>query len=98
MHASNRSAGRTIISNMTGLKMTIVDDHIKRLKDDGRIRLVVNGVFEPVEITQDRAISSTVVPGGGVKLEIGDVCIDLTPRECRNLVAVVGGHVLLFGR
>jgi hypothetical protein len=48
MHATKRSITRQALSDMTGLKLTLVDDHVKRMRSDGRLRLVINGVFEPV--------------------------------------------------
>lgn len=95
---TNRAASRQIISNMTGLKMSIVDDHIKRMKDDGKLRMVVNGVYEPSEeFKEDRPVSMTFYKGG-CKLEIGDVCIELTMREARNVSLASGGVGLQFGR
>ncbi len=95
--AANRQASRRAICDCTDLPMTIVDDHVKNLKDDGLIRLVVNGIFEPVEQAPDRAVSGTMVPNGRYKLEVGDTCLDLTLREARA-VAVATGGVLLLGR
>lgn len=96
---TNRAATRQVISNMTGLKMTIVDDHVKRMKDDGKLISPVNGVFEPVEDAPvDRAVSITYLSNGRVKLEIGDDCLDLTMREASNVGAATAGAGLKFGR
>ena len=96
--ASNQQATRKAISEATGLRMTIVDDHIKKLKADELIQLVINGVFEPVVRAKDRPVSGTIVPNGGYKLEIGDICLDLTLREARNVGLLTGGLGLQFGR
>jgi hypothetical protein len=95
---AGRQASRQAVCDFTGLKMTIVDDHVKNLKDDGMIRLVVNGIFEPVDQTPDRAVSGTIVPNGRYKLEIGDTVLDLTLREARNVGLLTGGLGLLQGR
>lgn len=95
--AANRQASRKAISDCTDLPMSIVDDHVKNLKDDGLIRLVVPGIFEVVDQRMDRAISGTIVPEGGYKLEIGDQVLDLTLREARNIALITGG-VLALGR
>ena len=97
---ANRVSTRQVIAEITGLKMSIVDDHIKRMKDDGRIRMVVNGVFEPIEaVREDRAVSATFMPDGlVVKLEIGDNVIDLSLREGRMAATALGGIGLQFGR
>lgn len=91
----NRQASRRAICDMTGMSMTVVDDHVKNLKEDGLIRLVVNGIFEPVDTSPDRAVSGTIVPHGKFKLEIGDQVLELTLREARNVAMVTGGTVLL---
>ena len=96
---TNRVCSRQVISQVTGLKLTIVDDHIKRMRDDGKLRLVVNGIVEPMEdAPPDRAVSVTYLPKGGVKLEIGDLCIDLTLREAKNVGAATAGIGFQFGR
>jgi hypothetical protein len=81
--AANRQASRKAICDYTDLPLSIVDDHVKNLKDDGVIRVVVAGIFEPVDQTPDRPISGTMIPNGLYKLEIGDMVIQLTMREAR---------------
>jgi hypothetical protein len=94
---ANRQASRKAVSDYTDLSMSVVDDHIKNLKADEVIRMVVPGIFEPVDQNPDRAVSGTFLPGGLYKLEVGDLVIQLTLREARS-VAVVTGGVLLLGR
>lgn len=72
----------------------VVDMHIRRLREDGKIRLVVNGVFAPTKIRPDRAVSFTRVPGGDSVLEIGDVVIKLSAGEIRNVICMMGGIAL----
>lgn len=86
---------RRAICDCTDLPMTIVDDHVKNLKDDGEIRMVVPGIFEPVDQTPDRAVSGTMVPNGRYKLEVGDTSLDLTLREARAVAVATGGGLLL---
>lgn len=89
---------RQRLSDITGLKMIIVDDHISRLKEHGVIRSPVAGIFELVDTTPDRAISVTAMPRGSFKIEIGDdVCQALTPREALALSKLLGGVALAFG-
>lgn len=97
--ATNRIASRQIISNMTGLKMTIVDDHIKTMIADHRLRRVVNGIVEPMEdAALDRSISVTYLASGGIKFEIGDECLYLTFREAVNVEAALAGAKIRMGR
>lgn len=82
----HRPASRQNIAKITGMKMSQVDDCVKRLRDDGKILLVAPGLFEPVPIwPEDRAISKTVLPTGLTKIEIGDKYLELTPHEVRTL-------------
>jgi hypothetical protein len=98
LHVVSRIASRQVISQMTGMKMAIVDDHIKSLRDKGKIRTVVNGIFEPIfPEVQGRAVSVTTTSDGKVKLEIGDQVLDLTMREARDVGASTAGFAILFG-
>jgi len=95
-----RSATRRVIVEATNLPLTVVDDRVKLLKTLGRIQLAggnVAGIYEPTEDRrEDRAISSTILPTGRVKLEIGDTVLDLSMREARHIGATFGGFTMLF--
>ncbi len=94
----NQAAARSRIIELTGLKGSIVDDHIDRLKNDNLIRTLYPGVYEPVDQTPDRAVSVTSLNHGRLKLEIGDdVVTDLTPREALALGKLLAGNLLAFG-
>ncbi|WP_155742561.1 hypothetical protein [Variovorax paradoxus] len=96
---SNKVATRQVLMELLGLPYSIIDDHVKRMIEDGRLRRVVHGVFEAVPpAAEDRAVSMTFVPGGGGKLEVGDACIDLTLRELRMVGLATAGVVMQFGR
>ncbi|MDI1260242.1 hypothetical protein [Aquabacterium sp.] len=97
LHAAEQVVTREALVQVTGLKMTIVDDRIAALVDDERVRRVMAGVFMPNDIPPPaRAITTTMLPWGWVKLEIGDECMDLTPREARMLGRALAGHAMEF--
>ena len=98
LHASGRVPTRQSIASATGLRMSVVDDHVKMLKADELIRAVVNGVFEPVDMRADRPVSGTIIDGNLYKLEVGDIVLDLTLREARNIGLLTGGLGMQFGR
>jgi len=98
LHNSNRQATRQVLVEETGLSYDIVDDHVKRMSEQGKIRRVLPGVFEPIDQVEDRAVSVTHMPKGTAKLEIGDLCVELTSRELRMVAMAVGGAALLFAR
>ena len=91
-------ASRRRIAEVTGLRMSTVDDHITRLREQGVIRSLYAGLFELVDTTPDRAVSVTALPRGRFKVEVGnDVCEALTPRETLALSKLLAGVVLAFG-
>lgn len=79
-------ATRETIAELTGLKLSVVDDRLRALVTDERLKRLLRGVYELVEqYPQTRAISKTVLPGGYVKYDIGDEVLTLTPAEDRVL-------------
>ena len=78
---------RETLSQLTGLKLSIVDDRLSYLVDSGQIIRVQRGVFIPTPRHRvARLMSKMVLPDGTVKIEIGDdEVLTLTPREARNL-------------
>lgn len=92
LRALEQTATRETVAELTGLKLSIVDDRLGALVDDGRLKRVLRGVYEMVEtFPPARAISQTVIPGGWVKLEVGDDVLTLTPRECRAVARMLSG-------
>jgi hypothetical protein len=92
LHNAGRVATRSVVKDMTGQSYSVVDDHVKRMLEDGRLRRVAPGVFEPVEeMPETRAVSLSRLPNGIWKLEVGDLCVDLTPSEARTLASMLAG-------
>lgn len=92
LRALDQVASRETVQELTGLKMSIVDDRMRALADDGRIRRVTRGVYEVVEVYPPaRAISKTILPDGTVKYDIGDEVLTLTPAEARRLAELSVG-------
>ena len=96
--STGRRAHRTTLSEHLGMALVTVDDNLKRLKNDGRLKLIERGVYMPIPpAREDRAVSNTMLPDGTCKLEVGDEVLHLTMREARMVSAVVGGIGLHFG-
>ena len=88
-------ATRETVAELTGLKMGIVDDRLRALMDDGKLKRVLRGVYVPVEVHPPaRCISKTVLTDGTVKIEIDDEVLTLTPREDRALAMLQAGAVM----
>lgn len=96
---ANKVCTRKVIMEMTGLKQTIVDDHVKRLKADEVIFSAMPGVFEPTKnLHEDRLVSTTFLQDGMVKVEIGDNVLIVSMREARWVWMGLGGIAHQFGR
>lgn len=83
---------RESITRASGIKLNTVDDALKALKEDKLIWAPERGVYRPVAVHPPaRPISKTILPGGLVKLEIGDEVLTLTPQENRMLAELQAG-------
>lgn len=91
LYQSQQIVSRKALAEVTGQKMSVVDDRLKVLVDDGLMRRVENGVYIPIfKHHESRIISKTIMPDGSIKIDIGDEVLELTPHEAmilgRNLV------------
>lgn len=87
LRAQDQIATRETVAELTGLKLTIVDDRLRALVDDGRLKRLIRGIYELVEVFPPaRTISKTVLDNGFTMIEVGDdVVLHLTPSEDRAL-------------
>ena len=92
LHSQEQIVTRETLSELTGLKLTVIDDRLGVLADDGAILRVQRGVYVPApHHPPARPMSKTVIPDGTVKIEIGDEVLTLTPREDRMLANLQAG-------
>jgi hypothetical protein len=97
LNNTDRTAHRLVVAEVTGLKLSIVDDTLKRLTADGRLKRIERGVYAAVPPPrEDRPVSNTMLSDGTCKLEVGDDMVALTLREARMVVAVLGGITFQF--
>ena len=86
LHAMGTEITRHTIAELTQLPTVVVDDRLRALAEDGRIKRLVRGVYAVVkQYPPTRPMSKTVLADGFVKIEIGDEVLTLTPREDRVL-------------
>ena len=98
LRALEQIATRETVAELTGLKLAIVDDRLRALVDDGKLKRLMRGVYELVEeYPETRNISKTILASGYVMLEItgrkgvDDIVIHLTPTEDRKLAELSVG-------
>jgi hypothetical protein len=97
--AVKRKASRQAIAELTHLKVATVSDHIHRLKMDGRIRMIYNGVFEPTEVLPpDQPVGVLDLLDGRIKIERGDDVLTLTIGEWRRIGEFAHGAATQAGR
>lgn len=97
LHNQEQPVTRESLVDATGMKLTVIDDHVAKFVDDEVIRRIRPGLFVPLEqFPPARSVSVTTLPNGVVKLEIGDECIDLRPREARLVATNLMGHAVQF--
>ncbi|MDX9742070.1 MAG: hypothetical protein RBT81_12985 [Gammaproteobacteria bacterium] len=92
LYAREQLVTREVLSDVTGLKLTTIDDRLSHLVDNGCIRRVQRGVFVPMEQHKPaRPISRTICPDGTTVLEVGDTVMILSPRESRMIGELMAG-------
>lgn len=92
LHNQEQIVTTDILVEVTGLKKVSIHEHIKILVEDEKIRRVKDGVFVPmVTPPATRAISVTKIPESFTLVEIGDMCLEIWPREERLLGSLLAG-------
>lgn len=92
LRAMDQVATRETVAELTNLKLSVVDDRLRALVDDGKLKRLLRGVYELVEsFPEPRAISKTVLPNGAVVYDIGDEVLTLSPQEARVLAELSMG-------
>lgn len=89
---ARRPAHRVLIAQHMGVKLSTVDDAVKRLKEDMLVRTTTPGYVEPIEQhPPSRPLSITKLPNGQCKVEVGDDLLTLTPHEAQMLGIMLHG-------
>ncbi len=92
LFAREQIVTRETLAELTGLKLSTIDDRLGYLLDNGKIRRVQRGVFVPLEQHKPaRPISRTLCPDGTTVLEVGDTVMILSPRESRMIGELMAG-------
>lgn len=90
-----RPATRAEVAAELCVSFALVDEHVNKLLEAGKIRRVLPGVYYPSQVFPDKVVSSTFVPGGRIKLDVDDVCLDLSVRDVKAIVGCLAGYVMI---
>ena len=98
LHAAGTVVTPETLAEYCGLPRSAVNEHIKLLREEELIHTPGRGVYVPAQLAPPpRPISLTAMPGGGqMKLELGDVVLDLWPQEFQALRFLMAGPGALF--
>lgn len=89
-------ARRDALKKRTGLPYSIIDEAIKRLREEeGSVYRLKSGAFVPIHRYEEEAISATVMIDGRVKIEVGDQLMTLTPRGCAKVMGLLVGAAMM---
>lgn len=96
LSALEQPASRETVAEITGLKLSIVDDRLGALMDDGKIKRILRGVYVPeVHYPPARNVSKEIMSDGMVMYEFSNdsesVVLKLTPKEDRALSSLTAG-------
>lgn len=85
---------RERIAEISGLKLTTVDDRIKELRREGYISPQKQS-YRPTQVhAPARACSVTFMPDGMTKIELGDYVMMMVPAEAREMGLALQGKAL----
>lgn len=88
---------RETLAEVTGLKMSIIDDHVGRMVDNEQLRRVRAGVFVPIpRYEPPRPVYGSMTTDGFFVLEVGDKSVVMQPREARQAGALLAGQFAQF--
>lgn len=94
LHNHREPATREYLASRFGVALMVMDHHIKQLLSSDRIVKISSGVYAPKFVEpQSRAVSTTFLNNGFIKLEIGDQVLQLTPTESRWVAKAMAGLI-----
>lgn len=98
LHSKGQVSSRQLLVDLTGLSFGVVDDHCSAMVEDMTLLRIAPGIFEPMpQYRMAESVSTTLLPNGMLKVEIGDAVLDLVPKEQRALGIQMAGYGMEFG-
>ena len=95
LHNQEQIVTRETLARYIDLPLSVIDERLKILANDGLIARVQRGVYVPVvQHAITRPISHTELPDGTVILDIGDEVLKLTPKEARTLGTMLANRAM----
>ncbi|SFE19307.1 hypothetical protein [Paracidovorax konjaci] len=95
LHSAEQAITREVLVEATGYKMTIIDDHVTRMVECGRLRRVRAGLFVPIpQYEPPRPVYGSMTTDGFFVLEVGDQKVVMQPREARQAGALMAGQFM----
>jgi hypothetical protein len=81
-----------VLIDVVGAPRQKIGEALDFFVDRGSVIRIKPGFFQPAHrYHETRLMSRTLLPGGMVKWELGDICVDLNPEEDRMATYLFGG-------
>ncbi len=98
MRQHGQEISRQRLMELTGLKYTLIDDHVSRWIEEGRLRRVVDGVYEfPAPEPEPRPVLFTDLPDGTTIIEVGEQILQVSRWELHAISLRSAGNSIQFG-
>lgn len=95
LHHSGVVVTRETLESTTGMKLTTIDENVKRGIECGDIVRIHRGVYMPnAQNVEPRPISRTCLADGTVLIEVGDEVLHLNAAEARMLGTAMAGDAM----
>ncbi len=97
LHQTQQYISREDLVKITGFKYTIVDDHVTRWVENGRLRRPRSGFVAPIPaMPEPQPVSITELADGTTIIEKGDDVMRFWPRERRALARMLVGDAVQY--
>ena len=95
LHHGGVVVTRESLESTTGMKLTTIDENVKRGIECGDIVRIHRGVYMPnAQNVEPRPVSRTSLADGTVLIEVGDEVLHLNAAEARMLGTAMAGDAM----
>ncbi len=95
LHSADQVVSPEVLVEATGYEVSIIDDHVSRMVENGQLRRVRAGVFAPIpRYAPPRPVYGSMTTDGFFVLEVGEQKVVRQPREARQAGALLAGQFM----
>jgi hypothetical protein len=99
LHNAGRLIDRPTLTRVTGIKMGVIDDHVTRMVEAGRLRRIGKGCLEIVEqFPANRKVGKVVMRDGMIEITVGTESMEITPSEAGLVGQMLMGEATMYAQ